>query len=321
MLLSEVVSKKVGGKKRKGHHTFKKFHFNDKLPAFISRFIDANKLVIEEDSWNFASDGHTVYTNPTFMGDDFFITVDSTNIDGDYGDGDNPLNLSKEDLAIRSVVLLDIAKDEPKSKHYETHYKDDPTSCHFTESGKEPLKPDWLKSYSGPIMTVYKLVRTYFKWYGLQTWIEKKIVSEQRDYLLIFHRRLFCLMDVWHGMTLDELEEVEAETIERLNYLRQYGQKRGLGTQSPHPPAWTPKKKKAKRKAVVEQTDEPRVEAAVKAVETQPSFISNWMRPLVEEVVDNSRRRIIIRGFHRDLVVTMPSFRNDEPQEKIADEN
>ena len=154
VLRNDIISKKIDGQLRVGHHTFKKFHVGDKLPGFITRFVDSDKFVIEEDSWNFVTVGHTVYTNPNYMGDNFFITVDSTNLDDDDGTGNNPLNLSPEDLAIRSVVHIDIAKDEPKSKFYKIHYKDDPTSCHFTKSGKEALKPGWLESYSGPIMTV-----------------------------------------------------------------------------------------------------------------------------------------------------------------------
>lgn len=323
MLLNEVVSKRVDGKMRRGHHTFKKYHLSDKLPKFITKFINADKFIIEEESWNFVAVGHTVYTNPNYMADDFFITVESTNLDDDYGNGHNPLELSDEDLAIRKVIFLDIANDEPNSQFYKTHYNDEPTACHFTESGKEPLKPDWLKSYRGPIMTVYKLVRTYFKWYGLQTWIENKIVSDQQDYLLIFHRKLYCLMDEWFEMTYDELEEVEAETIEELRYLRQHGGKRGIGTRVQPSAAVRRRKRKESKKAEDSVEQAKKLEEAPKEEaggERQLSLISRWMRPAVGEVIDGSRHLIIIRGFQRDLVLTLPALSNDEAQEKIANE-
>jgi len=326
--VNEPISKEVDGKMRRGHHTYKKFHLADKLPGFITSLVNPNNFIIEEDSWNFVTIGNTVYKNPNYMGEDFFIIVESTNIDGDRGAGDNPLNLPPEDLAIRSVILLDIATDEPLSSFYKTHYQDNPTKCRSAKSGQEALKPDWLKTYSGPIMTVYKLVRTYFKFFGLQTWIERMIVSNQNDYLLIFHRKLFCLMDGWFGMTYDELEELEAETVEELNRLRLHCNKRGLGTRSKPVPASMPRKRRerptAAAAAQTEQPEEtkepPRLRVNFVDRQQQLSLVSSLMKPAVEEVIDDSRHLIVIRGYHRDLVLTLPPFRNGEAQDKIAAE-
>ena len=322
-VLNEYIHETIDGSPRRGQHTQKNLYLADKLPSFIHRFIDPKYFTIEEESWNFCTVGRTVYSNANYMKDDFYVTVNSTNIGDDDGSSNNPLNLSPEELAIRSVVLIDITKDEPNTNLY-AEFKDDPTSCRFTRSDRGPLKLDWLSSYSGPIMTVYKLVKTQFKWFGLQTWIERRIVSEQRDYLLIFHRKLFCLMDQWLGMTLEELERVETDTMEELNHLRTFGEKRGIGAgvrTKPLPAAMPemPEKEPVVRDAASSELTEKLVEhqGEAKPAEEQESAIDNIMSPAVEEIVDGSRRQIILHGYHRDIVVTLPDFQVDEAHEKI----
>ena len=331
VVLNEYIDEMIDGSPKRGQHTQKNLYLADKLPSFVKRFVDPKYFTIEEESWNFCTVGRTVFSNPNYMKDDFYVIVDSTNIGDDDGCSDNPLNLSPEELAIRSVVLIDIAKDEPYTNLY-AEFKDDPTLCRFTRSDRGPLKPDWLSSYSGPIMTVYKLVQTQFKWFGLQTWIERRIVSEQRDYLLIFHRKLFCLMDQWLGMTLEELERVETETIEELNHLRTHGEKRGIGavvrtrpppgtlTEMPEKVPEMPEKvpvvvRDADSSELTEKLEEHQGEE--KPAQEQESVINSFMSPAVEEVIDGSRHQIILHGYHRDIVVTLPDFQVDEAHGKI----
>lgn len=333
--MNEKVSKVIDGKLKHGYHTFKNFYLGDKMPKFVTAFVDPMKFVLEEETWNFCEVGEIIFTNSNFMKDDFFMIVGSTNIDGDDGSSFNPLNLSSKDLAIRTIVFLDIATDAPQSSYYKSHFMDDPTSCHFSRSGRRPLKPGWLDSYSGPLMTVYKLIRTQFKWFGLQTWIERRIVYEQQEYLLIFHRRLFCLTDQWYGKTEDQLERLENETIEELNYLRKHAGKRGFGAKvepmqpAPSRPRPTPAPRSVRPEAPEEKPEDRKVDSApeqIEEIEEYPeapkvsdaesvvkgSVISRWMRPVIVEVVEGSRRKIIIRSHDRDIVLTLLDEVDDE---------
>ena len=77
-------------------------------------------------------------------------------------------------------------------------------------------------------MCCYKLYKVEFKWFGLQVRVESVIVRAVRRLLHNFHRRLFCWMDKWHGLTIEDIREIEEQTKEELNRLRTTGVARGM---------------------------------------------------------------------------------------------
>lgn len=92
-------------------------------------------------------------------------------------------------------------------------------------------------------MCAYKLVTIEFKWWGLQTrvenitlkvsykiYVEGNIVVEfsslycmllsiqaERRLFTNFHRQLFCSLDDWYGMTMDDIRELELKVKDELD--------------------------------------------------------------------------------------------------------
>ena len=78
-----------------------------------------------------------------------------------------------------------------------------------------------------PVMTCYKLVTIEFKWFGLQSKVENFISTTERRLFLNFHRQVFCSIDKWHGMTMEDIRTLEDKTKEELEKQRSLGEIRG----------------------------------------------------------------------------------------------
>lgn len=46
-----------------------------------------------------------------------------------------------------------------------------------------------------------------------------------------FHRQLFCWMDEWYGLTMQDIRRLEAEAVEQLNQARIHEEKKGFTTE------------------------------------------------------------------------------------------
>merc|ERR1712178_461066 len=60
-------------------------------------------------------------------------------------------------------------------------------------------------------MCIYKLCTVNFKWFGLQTIMEKLLLREQEKMITAFHRFVLCEIDDWKGMTSEDIENYEIE--------------------------------------------------------------------------------------------------------------
>ncbi|CAB1319723.1 unnamed protein product, partial [Coregonus sp. 'balchen'] len=121
------------------------------------------------------------------------------------------------------VVPIDIADGEQVAP---ADYKadEDPALFKSAKTGRGPLGPNWKKELVSkadcPRMCAYKLVTVKFKWWGLQNKQEKRIFTN-------FHRQLFCWIDKWVELTMEDIRRMEAETQKELEELRKQGQVRG----------------------------------------------------------------------------------------------
>ncbi len=115
------------------------------------------------------------------------------------GDSENIFNLSPEDLKIRDIITIDIAKDNQPGYTFPPDLyraEEDPKliTLDLGTSTVGPLRENWSLR-ANPVMTVYKLVRIRFCWRGLQGWIEGKIADFERNLFTVFNRRVYCWMD------------------------------------------------------------------------------------------------------------------------------
>jgi hypothetical protein len=123
------------------------------------------------------------------------------------------------------VQYINIAADKSNSPVQEYH----PEKFHSEKTGRGPLPNEngnpWYKSEqpSTPIMCCYKFVRVKFEVFGLQGRVEGMIDAKQFDVLLDFHKQVFCTIDQWHGLNMNDIRtmetEVKAELQQRLQTL------------------------------------------------------------------------------------------------------
>ena len=57
--------------------------------------------------------------------------------------------------------------------------------------------------------------------------MESFIATTERRLFLNFHRQVFCWTDKWHGMTMQDIRELEDKTKDELEAQRKTGEVRG----------------------------------------------------------------------------------------------
>lgn len=185
----------------------KVMHLKSKLPKFVATLLPDSMTNITEYSWNAFPWIRTEYTNQYF-GEKFQLSVETMHAD-DRGTQENAVNLNEEDLAKRKVDYLNIACDDGSVAMEEG---EDPTKFFSKKTGRGNLKRTFIEDHD-PIMTCYKVVKLRFKVFGLQTRVEQW--GHQyglRNPFLKYHRKLFCWIDEWYGLSLDDIRAMETET-------------------------------------------------------------------------------------------------------------
>ena len=89
------------------------------------------------------------------------------------------------------------------------------------------MAADWSET-TQPVMCCYKLVTAHFKWTGFQNHIEKLIHKNYPRLFIKFHREVFCWIDKWYDLTMDDIRKYEEETAENLRKQLEHGQVRGM---------------------------------------------------------------------------------------------
>lgn len=214
----------LGGKFTKGQYTKKIYHLASKVPTVVKWIAPKGSLEINEEAWNAYPYCKTVLTNPGYMKNNFIIKVETYHI-ADRGESENVHELTPEQLAMRKVVHIDIANDNVLASDYKAN--EDPSKFKSEKCGRGPLTgPDWKRNVK-PVMTAYKLVTIEFKWLGLQNKVEKYGMEAERRLFTNFHRQLFCSIDRWIELTMEDIRALEAKTQEELDKQRKVGNVRG----------------------------------------------------------------------------------------------
>lgn len=115
---------------------------------------------------------------------------------------------------------IDIANDPIASADYKED--EDPTKFKSQKTGRGPLVGKEWKNNVQPVMTCYKLVTCEFRWFGLQTRVEGFIQKAERRLFTNFHRQVFCWIDRWHGLTMEDIRALEDNTKEELDRVRNF---------------------------------------------------------------------------------------------------
>ncbi|KAK9968799.1 hypothetical protein ABG768_003103 [Culter alburnus] len=212
----------------KGQYTHKIYHLKSKVPGFVKMIAPEGALVFHEKAWNAYPYCRTslrllshlywsVLTNE-YMKDDFMIKIETWH-KPDTGSVDNVHDLDPTTWKTVEVVHIDIA-DRSQVEPGDYKPQEDPEIFHSEKTGRGPLGPDWKKELlakpDAPRMCAYKLVTVKFKWWGLQTKIENFIHKQEKRIFTNFHRQLFCWIDNWVELTMEDIRRMEAETQREL---------------------------------------------------------------------------------------------------------
>uniref|UniRef100_A0AAA9TMY3 Phosphatidylinositol transfer protein beta isoform n=1 Tax=Bos taurus TaxID=9913 RepID=A0AAA9TMY3_BOVIN len=247
----------------KGQYTHKIYHLKSKVPAFVRMIAPEGSLVFHEKAWNAYPYCRTIVTNE-YMKDDFFIKIETWH-KPDLGTLENCMKVKSESEVAQScptlrdpmdcslpgssvygifqvhgldpntwktveIVHIDIAD---RSQVEPADYKadEDPALFQSVKTKRGPLGPNWKKELANnpdcPQMCAYKLVTIKFKWWGLQSKVENFIQKQEKRIFTNFHRQLFCWIDKWIDLTMEDIRRMEDETQKELETMRKKGSVRG----------------------------------------------------------------------------------------------
>ncbi|XP_068440800.1 phosphatidylinositol transfer protein beta isoform-like [Clinocottus analis] len=214
----------------KGQYTHKIYHLKSKVPDILSRIAPKDSLLVKEEAWNAYPYCKTVITN-VYMKEKFTLTIETWH-KPDMGEEENVHGLDQSQLDKRVVVDIDIAdRSVINPKEYNPDH--DPAIFKSEKTGRGPLGPNWKKELAAnpdcPHMCAYKLVSVEFKWFGLQGTVENMIQKVEKRLFTHFHRQLFCWIDKWIELSMDDIRRMEEETKDELDKMRVTEDRKGLG--------------------------------------------------------------------------------------------
>ncbi|XP_050514264.1 protein retinal degeneration B isoform X3 [Diabrotica virgifera virgifera] len=228
ILINEPYTHGPGGQ---GQYTKKIYHVGSHLPGWIKGILPKTALMVEEEAWNAYPYTKTRYTCP-FV-EKFSLEIE-TYYYPDNGHQENVFQLSGSDLRNRIVDVIDVVKDQLYGADYVK--EEDPLYYVSEKSGRGPLSPNWLEEYwdavkgkqqplpnGKSLMCAYKLCKVEFRYWGMQTKIERFIHDTAlRKTMVRAHRQAWAWQDEWHGLTMENIREIERQT--QLALKRKMGQ-------------------------------------------------------------------------------------------------
>ncbi|KAF3816543.1 hypothetical protein GH733_013891 [Mirounga leonina] len=208
----------------KGQYTHKIYHLQSKVPTFVRMLAPEGALNIHEKAWN---------AYPYCRTEDFLIKIETWH-KPDLGTQENVHKLEPEAWKHVEAIYIDIAdRSQVLSKDYKA--EEDPAKFKSIKTGRGPLGPNWKQELVNqkdcPYMCAYKLVTVKFKWWGLQNKVENFIHKQERRLFTNFHRQLFCWLDKWVDLTMDDIRRMEEETKRQLDEVSGLLEEPGLSTQ------------------------------------------------------------------------------------------
>ncbi|XP_051828648.1 membrane-associated phosphatidylinositol transfer protein 2 isoform X4 [Antechinus flavipes] len=218
-----------------GQYTHKVYHIGMHIPSWFRSILPKAALRVEEESWNAYPYTRTRYTCP-FV-EKFSIDIE-TFYKPDAGDSANVFNLSPVEKRQTTLDPIDIVKDPIPPNEYKL--EEDPRLFRSVKTKRGPLSEDWIEECLRhpahlPIMCAYKLCKVEFRYWGMQSKIERFIHDVGlRKVMVRAHRQAWCWQDEWYGLTIEDIRELEKEAQLMLSRkMAQYMDSDGHGPQEP----------------------------------------------------------------------------------------
>ncbi|KAL3041898.1 hypothetical protein OYC64_019970 [Pagothenia borchgrevinki] len=196
-----------------GQYTHKVYHIGKHIPSWFCAILPQAALRVEEESWNAYPYTRTRYTCP-FV-EKFSIDIE-TYYKPDTGNQVDVFNMSSAEKRQRTVDPIDIVKDYIPPHEYLV--EEDPKLYQSVKTKRGPLSDDWIEEINQklgecPVMCAYKLCKVEFRYWGMQSKIERFIHDVGlRKVMVRAHRQAWCWQDEWYGLTIDDIRLLELET-------------------------------------------------------------------------------------------------------------
>ncbi|XP_062814691.1 membrane-associated phosphatidylinositol transfer protein 2 isoform X4 [Anolis carolinensis] len=195
-----------------GQYTHKVYHIGMHIPSWFRSILPKAALRVEEESWNAYPYTRTRYTCP-FV-EKFSIDIETYYI-ADSGEQANVFNLSPAEKRQTILDPIDIVKDAIPPHEYKS--EEDPKLYKSVKTTRGPLSEEWIKEHKNnsgrsPIMCAYKLCKVEFRYWGMQSKIERFIHDVGlRKVMVRAHRQAWCWQDEWYGLTIEDIRQLEKE--------------------------------------------------------------------------------------------------------------
>ncbi|KAM6051829.1 membrane-associated phosphatidylinositol transfer protein 2 isoform 7-T9 [Theristicus caerulescens] len=195
-----------------GQYTHKVYHIGMHIPSWFRSILPKAALRVEEESWNAYPYTRTRYTCP-FV-EKFSIDIE-TYYKTDAGEHVNVFNLSPAEKRQTILDPIDIVKDPIPPHEYKA--EEDPKLYKSVKTKRGPLSEDWIQEHKNnpgkyPIMCAYKLCKVEFRYWGMQSKIERFIHDVGlRKVMVRAHRQAWCWQDEWYGLTIEDIRQLEKE--------------------------------------------------------------------------------------------------------------
>ncbi|KAG9261384.1 membrane-associated phosphatidylinositol transfer protein 2 [Astyanax mexicanus] len=196
-----------------GQYTHKVYHIGMHIPSWFRSILPKAALRVEEESWNAYPYTRTRYTCP-FV-EKFSIDIE-TYYKSDTGNQADVFNLSLAERRQRTLDPIDIVKDPIPPHEYKA--EEDPRIYRSIKTSRGPLNDDWIEEFvkdpsKSPVMCAYKLCKVEFRYWGMQSKIERFIHDVGlRKVMVRAHRQAWCWQDEWYGLTMEDIRQLELET-------------------------------------------------------------------------------------------------------------
>uniref|UniRef100_A0A8C1RPF4 Phosphatidylinositol transfer protein membrane associated 2 n=1 Tax=Cyprinus carpio TaxID=7962 RepID=A0A8C1RPF4_CYPCA len=196
-----------------GQYTHKVYHIGQHIPSWFRSILPKAALRVEEESWNAYPYTRTRYTCP-FV-EKFSIDIE-TYYRSDTGCHNDVFNMSSVEKRQRDIDPIDIVNDFIAPHEYLA--EEDPKLYKSYKTQRGPLCDDWIAEINNnpgkmPIMCAYKLCKVEFRYWGMQSKIERFIHDVGlRKVMVRAHRQAWCWQDEWYGLTMEDIRQLELET-------------------------------------------------------------------------------------------------------------
>jgi len=224
ILVNEPYEDGPGGS---GQFTHKVYHVGSHLPGWFKSLLPTSALTVEEEAWNAYPYTKTRFKCP-------FVEKLNLEIETYYmpdgGHQENVFGLSESEKRHRVVDLIDVVK-EQEGIPCENPEKEDPAVYVSEKTGRGALQREWIADYwsdiqrgggaqpsptGKAIMCAYKLCKVEFKYWGMQSKIERFIHDVAlRKTMGKAHLQAWIWQDEWHGLTMD----VSTQNMLQLDYV------------------------------------------------------------------------------------------------------